>query len=84
MTLTIPDEILKQAGLTEREALTEFACRLFDAERLPLWPAAKLAGLSRAEMEDELRRRGIPIYRPTVEDLTQDMAAIEQLRKKRS
>jgi hypothetical protein len=30
-TLTVPDEVLRQAGLSEREALLEFACRLFDA-----------------------------------------------------
>jgi predicted HTH domain antitoxin len=67
MTLTIPDDILQQAGLTEHEALVEFACRLFDAGRLPLAAAARLAALSRAEMEDELGRRGIAIYRVNVD-----------------
>ncbi len=84
MTLTIPDEILSEAGLTEREALTEFACHLFDAGKLAIWPAAKLAGLSRTEMEDQLQRRRIAIYRPTVKDLAEDLAVIEQLRAKRS
>jgi predicted HTH domain antitoxin len=84
MTLTIPDEILSEAGLTEGEALTEFACRLFDAGRLPLWPAARLADLSRAAMEEQLRQRGIAIYRPTLDDLAHDLAAIDQLEKKRS
>jgi predicted HTH domain antitoxin len=67
--------------LTEREALTEFVCRLLDSEKLPLWPAAKLAGLSRPEMEDELRRRGIATYRPTIENLFNDVAVIERLRE---
>jgi hypothetical protein len=30
-TITIPDEILKEAGIDPQEALVEFACRLFDA-----------------------------------------------------
>ncbi len=37
--LIVPDEMLRQAGLSEREALLEFACRLFDAGRLSLWSA---------------------------------------------
>lgn len=78
MDLHFRDDILKQAGLTEREALIEFACRLFDAGKLDLWPAAQLAGLSRVEMEEQLFLRNIPVYRPTVEDLEQDL---ENLRK---
>jgi predicted HTH domain antitoxin len=57
MPLTISDEQLKAMGLDEREARVEFACRLFEAGKLDLWPAAQLAGLTRAEMEGELRAR---------------------------
>lgn len=80
MPLTISDEVLQEAGLTEREALIELACRLFDIGKLHLWPAAKLAGLSRTEMEGELMKRKIPIYRPTVEDLENDLATLKRLR----
>ena len=62
MPLTIPDEALREAGLDEREALIEFACLLFDAGRLGLWPAAKFAGLGRMEFEHELEIRGIAAY----------------------
>ena len=79
MPLTISDEVLQSAGLTEEEARVEIACRLFDAEKLALWPAAQLAGMTRLEFEEELRRRKIPIYRPTVEDLQADLAAFERL-----
>ena len=75
MPLVIPDEVLQQAGLSEREALIEFACRLFDIGKLALCPAAKLAGLSRVEMEGELMKRKIPIYRPTPEDLAEEIEA---------
>lgn len=79
MPLTIPDDVLESAGLTEAEARVEIACRLFDAQKLSLWPAAQLAGMSRVEFEGELRKRKIPIYRPTVEDLQEELAAMKKL-----
>ncbi len=82
MPVIVSDEQLREAGLTEQEALVELACGLFDRGRLHLWPAAQLAGLSRVEFEHELRKRKIAIYRPTVEDLAQDMAALEQIVKR--
>ena len=63
MPVIISDATLKQAGLTEREALVEIACRLFDAGKLQLWPAAQLAGLSRSEFESALMSRGIAVHR---------------------
>ena len=79
MSLVISDEALASAGLSEREARVELACRLFDIGRLALWPAARFAGLSRVEMEGELADREIPIYRPTPEDLEREVAAMERL-----
>ena len=61
MPVIIPDETLKQAGLSEDEARVEIACRLYDADKLHLWPAAQLAGLSRDEFESELISRGIAV-----------------------
>jgi len=79
VTINVPDDILRQAGLTEQEAVVEFACRLFDAERLDLFAGARLAGLSRSEFEAELRARRIPIYRPTLQDVDDDEAALGKL-----
>jgi predicted HTH domain antitoxin len=78
-TLTIPDQVLRQAGLTEHEALVEFACRLFDAGKVTLWSAAQLAGLDRNGIEDALLERGIPVYRPTADDLSQDLETLDRL-----
>ena len=78
MPLTIPDEILAEAQLTERAAQIEIACRLFDAGRLTLWQAARWVGLSRTEFESELLDRKIPIYRPTIEDVKSDLEALER------
>ena len=82
MPVVISDETLRQAGLTEREVAIEIACHLFDIEKLPLWPAAQLAGLSRAEFEQELVQRQIPIHRPTAQDLADDLATLERLRQR--
>ena len=51
MPLVIPDELLLEAGLDEREALVEIACRLFESGKLTLWSAVKFAGMSRTELE---------------------------------
>lgn len=79
MGLHISSDLLREAGLEERDALIEFACRMFQAKKLTLWPAAKMAGLSRIEMEGELRKRSIPIYSPTIDDFREDMDNIKRI-----
>lgn len=79
MTITLPDDILKETGLTDREALIEFACSLFDAGFLELWPAARLADLDRMSFENELRKRKISIFRPTLADIEIDAQTIRSL-----
>ena len=79
MTLTIPTTTLEASGMTERELQIEIACRLYDAGKLPLWPAGQLAGLGRTEFEGALLQRGLPLYRYTAEHLRQDVEAITQL-----
>jgi predicted HTH domain antitoxin len=81
MVLNIPDQVLREAGLTEEDALIEFACRLYQGERLSLWQAASLARLSRAEFEDELLARAIPVYHPTLDDFEEDLRTLRQLRR---
>lgn len=84
MPLVITDEQLDAINMGERDALIEIACRLFDAERLSLRAAAKFAQLSRVAMEAELRRRRIAVYRPTVEELRQDLDTLQALGEARS
>ena len=80
MPLLIDDETLDALGLTEREARIEIACRLYDAEKIALWPAAKLAGFgTRSEMEAELLDRGLAVYRYTEADLAHDLAAMDRV-----
>ena len=82
MCLHISSDLLKYAGLNDREATIEIACCLFKARKIALWPAAQIAGLSRVEMEGQLRLRGIPVYYPTVEDLMEDLETIKHLEGK--
>jgi predicted HTH domain antitoxin len=83
MPLVISDEVLQQANLTEREALIEFACRLFDGGRLSIGHAARVAGLEVAEMEEALRARNLPRYRYTESELAQDLRALEKIERRR-
>lgn len=82
MPIVMTDETLRQTGMTEREVVIEIACRLYDIEKLPLWPAAKMAGMSRDDFERELLERRIPIHRPGPQDLADDLATLERLRRR--
>lgn len=79
MPLTITDEELQAAGITAEEARLELACRLFQAGKLDLWPAAQLAGLSRVQMEEALLQRKIPIYVMTEELWQEELATLDRL-----
>jgi len=79
MALTLSDDVLKQTGMTADEARVEIACRLFDAGKLDLWPAAQFAELSRVEFEAELMKRKIAIYRFTLDDLVAEQKALDTL-----
>jgi predicted HTH domain antitoxin len=84
MPLTITDEELQAAGVTAEEARLELACRLFQAGKLDLWPAAQLAGLSRVQMEEALHDRKIPIYTITYEELQKELRVLDQMRADRA
>jgi predicted HTH domain antitoxin len=43
------------------------------------WPAAQLAGLTRDEFLSELKARNIPAFRPTWEDVKQDMETLDRV-----
>ena len=79
MGLLVSDDILKEAGVTERDVLVELACRWFDGGRLSLPSATKIAGIGRSEFENQLALRGIAAYRPTVQDLVEDMQTLKEL-----
>jgi predicted HTH domain antitoxin len=79
MPLLIPDEALRAAGMSEHEAKVEIACRWFDAGKLAIGHAARLAGLSEIEFEGELEHRNIPRYRYTEEMVEHDVEVLKKL-----
>lgn len=62
MIVEIPDQIIKQSGLSAKEILLEVAVLLFQKEKLTLGQASKLAGLHQFEFQKELTARDIPVH----------------------
>jgi predicted HTH domain antitoxin len=79
MPVVISDEVLKEARLTQAEALIEIACRLFDAGKLDSPAAARLAGLSRTEFEAQLIARDLPLVRYSDDMWEQEAAGLRYL-----
>lgn len=81
MSLLISNTLLDQAGLSEAEARLEIGCRLYDAGCLTLPQARRWADVDRPAFETALMERGLPVYRPTLEDLQVDLATISRMEK---
>jgi predicted HTH domain antitoxin len=81
MTITLPDDLARQAGISEKDALVALACWLYDTGKLDLTQASRLAGLERPQFEAALMTRGIDVYRPTAEDVRADVEALKPKRK---
>ena len=62
MIFEIPDQVLKQAGVSSNDLLLKIALLLFQEEKLTLGQASKLAGLHQFQFQKELSARGIPIH----------------------
>lgn len=75
MTITIPDDLLQRAGVTEQDVLVEVACRLFDSERLSKAEASRLCGLDRPAFENELHKRRLALFHTSLEDYELDRGA---------
>lgn len=78
MPVTIPDEVLAAAHLSEPELKQEIALILFQQERLTLAQASRLAGMSQLEFQSLLAERRIPIHYG-VEEFDQDLRTIRKL-----
>lgn len=79
MPLTITDEELAQAGLSEGDARLEFACRLYDAGRLTMPEATRMAGVSRGEFETALLERNLPLIRADESYWQQEVEGMQRL-----
>jgi predicted HTH domain antitoxin len=77
MTIELPDDIIKAAGLTEEDCRIELGVRLYADRRISLAQALRLSGLNRSEFERQLADRDISLY--TVDDLRDDVETLKTL-----
>jgi predicted HTH domain antitoxin len=80
MPVTISDQLLAAAGLSERDAKVEIACRLYDAGKLTMPQATRLAEMSRVDFESALLERGLPLLRLDERFWAQEVQSLERLR----
>jgi predicted HTH domain antitoxin len=80
MPLTIPDQLLLEAGLSEQQARLEIACRLYDAGTLTMPQATRWAAISRTEFEAALLERHLPLVRVDEHYWQQEVESLERLR----
>ena len=78
MNVTIPDEILQTARITEEELRQELAVLLFQKDRLTLAQSSRLAGMDRLRFQHLLASRDIPVHYD-VEEFEQDLATLRSL-----
>ena len=62
MIVEIPDQAIRQSGLSSQEILLKVGVLLFQEEKLTLGQASKLAGLQQFEFQKELAKRDIAIH----------------------
>jgi len=80
MPLVIDDDTLAALGMTADEARVEVAVRLFDADKLGTKHAAELAGMDRLDFWMECGRRGVPVFRYSIEEVERELALMEEMR----
>lgn len=78
MPVTISDEVLAAAHMTEPEIKRELAIALFQQGRLTLGRASTLAGVSQREFQRVLADRRIPIHYG-IADFRQDLETLRQM-----
>ncbi len=78
MQLTINDDIVLSANLSDEDILLALALALFQEDRITLAQAGRLCGLDRNAFQHHLAARKIPVHYGTRE-LDDDLRTIESL-----
>jgi predicted HTH domain antitoxin len=78
MPVTISDDVLAAAHMSEPEIRRELALALFQQEKLTLGQARRLAGLSHLDFQALLAERQIPIHYG-VEEFRQDLRTLREM-----
>ena len=76
--MTISDDVIAAAHMTEPEIRRELALALFQQEKLTLGQARRLAGLSHLDFQALLAERQIPIHYG-VEEFRQDLRTLREM-----
>lgn len=76
--MTISDDVLAAAHMSEPEIRRELALALFQQEKLTLGQARRLAGLSHLDFQALLAERQIPIHYG-VEEFRQDLRTLREM-----
>ena len=79
--VTIPDDVLAAAHLSEVELRRELAVALFREERLTLAQASRLAEMNQFAFQSILAAREIPIHYG-IEEFREDLRTIEALERR--
>jgi predicted HTH domain antitoxin len=77
MSLVIPDETLRYAGMSEAELREEIAILLFQKDRLTLGQASQLAEMGQLQFQRLLGTRQIGIHYG-VEELEEDLKTLQR------
>jgi predicted HTH domain antitoxin len=78
MPVTISDEVLTAAHISEPELRQELALALFSQERLTLAQASRLAEMTQLAFQALLAERQIPIHYG-VEEFREDLRTLRQV-----
>ena len=78
MSVTISDEVLMAAHISEPELKQELALTLFQQDRLTLAQASHLAELSQLAFQSVLAERQIPIHYG-VEEFREDLRTLRRI-----
>lgn len=76
--MTIPDEVLYAARMSESELRQEIAVLLYEKDKITLAQASRMAAIDRLELQHLLASRGIPVHYG-VQDLEEDLDTLRSL-----
>ena len=81
MPVTIPDDVLAAAHLSEPELRREIAVALFREERLTLAQASRLAEMDQFAFQSILADREIPVHYG-IEEFREDLRTVDALERR--
>lgn len=82
MTVNIPEPVTKlMDASTEQEVLEQLALWLYSRGRISMGKAAELAGVSRWDFGDIMRKYDV-CHNYSVEDLDKDLTTLEELKQR--